>query len=847
VIVLACIVTAVVVWALVGFFGWRRISGIARPGREQALDFELQVAPWSDKHVESLLAGNPDSPTLLRRYAEIALQREDWSEAVRRAELFTARAPQSPYSWTTRVRVLQCSSRVEEALAVLRQAVRRLPKDPEVLVAWAYEAYGRQDWQEAVRRFARVRRVAVRVDCYQAAADALVADGQPDEAEALIAEGLRKQPDDWMMWHAAALIAARLGKHDEAIGYWETMRNRFPHEPTGYLFAADALREVGRSAEALDLIEQAHDFFPINKDIESMAIRLRAPVETVGPASFSQASEEDRGSLAMKIDFRSGGNSEEFKVTGWSLPEPAGTWAIGDESRLAFLVRDSEGESDIRITLAPNVSPPAIAVQRLRVLLNDVEIFSATPGEGWSVLHCPVPRELLYPHATNELRLVHPDAFIPAILGISDDSRRLSLLVGEIEFGGTLAGQVTSLPGEDNSGHATAAVDVGAQRPPVIHVVTQGRLGNQIIQWFAALKIQSLVPDSLLSNIKFPEWGIEIPSIPPTGSIIYEADPHHIDLAGTVRRLTEEEFKRVELSGFCQRMEYFLPVDKYRTILGPPASGIRRIGADALLISVRGGEIINPIAPSYTLIPTDFYKHLISETGLRPVFMGQLEHNIYTDHLRSEFPQAEFIASQGPDIDFEIIRAASNVVPSVSTFAWAAAWLSRADRIFFPVTGFYNPMQEPRINLLPRDDQRYSFFLFPANYAVDPQDVVDAHQSIAPFIRQMPLDMIETLVHDRPRFPRKLADYLAIFDEERYLGNFPDVRDALERGLFSSAVEHYERIGFERNFLPFRFDTTWYVKSYPLAALEVGQGDFLDLPHHYAAVGRLRGHLPASA
>jgi predicted Zn-dependent protease len=272
-----------VIWAAYFFFGYRWFNRAGQQEHETDLAFKLNAAPWSDRHVESLLAGDPTSPTLLWQYVVIASERKDWPEAVRRAEMFAARAPRSPLAWIARMDALRGAGRHEDLIAVMRQALRRLPREPDILAAWAYEAFGRKNWAEAARRFEPVRRVAPhRVDGYEVAANALIEDGRPDEADALIAEGLRQQPEAWMMWRAAALIGTRLGKLDEAICRWEAMRTQFPAEPVGFLHGAEALAQAGRSEEAVELIRQARDFFPGNKEITSAAARL-IPSESEEP------------------------------------------------------------------------------------------------------------------------------------------------------------------------------------------------------------------------------------------------------------------------------------------------------------------------------------------------------------------------------------------------------------------------------------------------------------------------------------------------------------------------------------------------------------------------------------
>jgi hypothetical protein len=61
-------------------------------------------------------------------------------------------------------------------------------------------------------------------------------------------------------------------------------------------------------------------------------------------------------------------------------------------------------------------------------------------------------------------------------------------------------------------------------------------------------------------------------------------------------------------------------------------------------------------------------------------------------------------------------------------------------------------------------------------------------------------------------------------------------------GHFKSGLDHYMRYGFNENRRPFFLDRKAYTASYPMAALELGQGDFLDCHHHFVEVGRARGY-----
>jgi predicted Zn-dependent protease len=288
VLVLAVGLVAVLIWMALFFFGSRGINRRANAAHDYELRFELNAAPWSDHHVESLLARNPRHPILLRQYVTNAAERKDWPEALGRADIFTTRAPRSPLAWVTRADVLRRAGRGEEAVALLRTALRRLPRDPDILAAWADQAARQKDWAEAARRYAHVRQLGPeRRDGYEAGASVLISDGRGDEAEAVIAEGLRRLPEVWEMWRAAARVADRLGNHDVAIRRWEALRDQFPGEPSGFVGGAEALALAGRGEDAAALIRQARDFFPGNKTIAETAARL-VPPEPAPPEAQAQ-------------------------------------------------------------------------------------------------------------------------------------------------------------------------------------------------------------------------------------------------------------------------------------------------------------------------------------------------------------------------------------------------------------------------------------------------------------------------------------------------------------------------------------------------------------------------------
>jgi hypothetical protein len=224
--------------------------------------------------------------------------------------------------------------------------------------------------------------------------------------------------------------------------------------------------------------------------------------------------------------------------------------------------------------------------------------------------------------------------------------------------------------------------------------------------------------------------------------------------------------------------------------------------------------------------------------------MGQLENSPYMAALRKRFPAARFVASAGPAADFETIRRAHHIVPSISTFAWVAAWLSEAEQIYLPVLGLFNPVQNRCVDLLPMWDPRFRFFQFPLHYASPVAKFAAAHQAVCGLWREMPPESLAALLHRVPP-PRREALFRAAFDEPYYRATNPDIAAVIDAGGLPSGRYHYESCGFAEGRGAFPFDRAKYCREHPVAALEIAQGEFWDPEHHWLEVGRARGYRAA--
>lgn len=280
-----------------------------------------------------------------------------------------------------------------------------------------------------------------------------------------------------------------------------------------------------------------------------------------------------------------------------------------------------------------------------------------------------------------------------------------------------------------------------------------GNLGNKMLQYLAALSLQERLPCFSLSNIQIGEWRIDIPRLPqrPRRRLRYVSKKSvALDFDDIVDRVSRRGVDRIELEIYSSHMANLPPVERARALF-PPLPEVHGYGPDILLINVRASEILQAVHPEYTVLPATFYRNVVARSGLRPVFLGQLgEDSQYLRSLRAAFPDAEFVPSRGALHDFSVIAKSRHIVMAVSTFSWLAGWLSQAEHIVMPLSGFMNPLQYPHVDLMPRGDARFTYYLFPENRAVIDAQIEAAHRRIDGQWREVSYDDIATR---RPAVP----------------------------------------------------------------------------------------------
>jgi len=207
-----------------------------------------------------------------------------------------------------------------------------------------------------------------------------------------------------------------------------------------------------------------------------------------------------------------------------------------------------------------------------------------------------------------------------------------------------------------------------------------------------------------------PEWslrGLKPQSIP--GPSIYLRS-HKFDMACIIYLYGVGAISSIKILDWGMRVEYFKNIEMYRNLFKVKNNSSIEIRENKILFHIRGEDISSGMHAEYFPVPFLFYEKLIDETGLQPVFMGQLAPDAYTDAIRERFKGARFLPAQSAIDDFSLIRKARNIGLSTSSFSWLAAWFSTcAESIYLPARGLFEP-GHPHTNLLPVGDGRYHFY-----------------------------------------------------------------------------------------------------------------------------------------
>lgn len=187
--------------------------------------------------------------------AESAQSAGDWKEAACCWQFVCQNAPNRAVAYIRLGEALCELKRLDEADAILGEALKRFPDNAAMAMRHAEIAQSRGDFTVAANRWQQIRnRFPNRAPVVARMGNALTAMGRFDEADELLGEATAKFKKNEAIAVAYAVAAQRRGHPDEALSRWQAVQERFPDQPeaqAGIEFARrelDEARPVAKSA-----------------------------------------------------------------------------------------------------------------------------------------------------------------------------------------------------------------------------------------------------------------------------------------------------------------------------------------------------------------------------------------------------------------------------------------------------------------------------------------------------------------------------------------------------------------------------------------------------------------------
>ena len=186
-----------------------------------------------------------------------------WDNACDRWAQVRKNFPDEAAGYNEGARALETLGMHAAAGAVLADGIRALPRDRDLLVAYAHNANRLGDWPGAVVRWAALRDAFPDFWLgYAGGVAALRQCRRPEDATALVALGLQRCGDEPELLFERARVAEALGDWHEAAARWLHVRSMLPDHWIGYVSGGHSLRQANRLPEAASLLEAGQARLP---------------------------------------------------------------------------------------------------------------------------------------------------------------------------------------------------------------------------------------------------------------------------------------------------------------------------------------------------------------------------------------------------------------------------------------------------------------------------------------------------------------------------------------------------------------------------------------------------------
>ena len=134
-----------------------------------------------------------------------------------------------------------------------------------------------------------------------------------------------------------------------------------------------------------------------------------------------------------KIVFKQGGNSDAYKVRGWSKTEEKFTWSEGTSAQLRVSLPAAQEAVTLKARVAALVKAPQLPTQPVEVYANDQKIAEWQVGEA-AEFTAALPNDITKAGGLVTIDFKTPKATSPKDLGINADPRILGICLTDLEF-----------------------------------------------------------------------------------------------------------------------------------------------------------------------------------------------------------------------------------------------------------------------------------------------------------------------------------------------------------------------------------------------------------------------------
>lgn len=126
-------------------------------------------------------------------------------------------------------------------------------------------------------------------------------------------------------------------------------------------------------------------------------------------------------------------------------------------------------------------------------------------------------------------------------------------------------------------------------------------------------------------------------------------------------------------------------------------------GSNDVVLNFRGTDL------AWAQMPLNFYKWILDREQFDKLWIVT-EDPCHRTVLKLSDKYPCHVLSNGPIKDLIFVMSAKKIIMTVSTFCWMAAWLSNAEKIFFPIGSPYPLFDKDNDRrLIVTDDQRYVY------------------------------------------------------------------------------------------------------------------------------------------